>query len=118
MRDMLDQFFGAWSETDRIKQADAISHTLTADARYADPRTPEALIGPQAIAAYVAGFTEMAPGAVADVVQTDTRDGITRATVAFVMPGGMRQMGQYVVQTDGSGALARLVGFVGTGAPE
>lgn len=116
MREMLEQFFGAWGEADPSERSKAISGAVSSEARYVDPRTPDALIGAEAIAAYVAGFTEMAPGAVADVMHVDQRDGVTRATIAFVMPDGMRQLGQYFVIADSAGHLAHLVGFVGTGA--
>lgn len=115
MREMLNRFFGAWSETDRTAQAEAVAGALSPEVRYVDPRTAEPLIGPEAVAAYIAEFTKMAPGAVAEVAHVDTRDGITRATIAFVMPDGKRQMGQYFVVPDEQGRLAHLVGFVGTG---
>lgn len=116
MSELLKQFFGAWSEPDKARQAQAIAGAVTPEARYTDPRTPEPLIGPEAIANYVSAFTEMAPGAIAKLTQVDERDGITRATIAFVMPDGMRQIGQYFVWADHTGQLAHLVGFVGTGA--
>ncbi len=115
MQSKIEQFYGAWSETDKVKQAEAVAAALSAEARYVDPRTPDPLVGPAAVADYVAQFTEMAPGAVATVAQVDERDGIARATIAFVMPDGNRQMGQYFVQADTDGQLSHLVGFVGTG---
>ena len=61
-------------------------------------------------------FVANAPGAKAVVVDTQTRHGVTRATVAFRMADGMEQMGQYFVEQD-TGGITRMVGFVGTGVP-
>jgi hypothetical protein len=116
LRDLLEQFFGAWNEPDKTRQSQDIAGVLSREARYVDPRTPEPLIGPEAIAGYVSAFTEMAPGAEAQVAHVDERDGIIRATIAFVMPDGTRQLGQYFVRADPSGHIEHLVGFVGTGA--
>ena len=115
MRDVLERFFGAWGVADPAVQAQAVAASLSAEARYVDPRTADPLIGPDAVSAYIAQFAEMAPGAQAQVAQVDERDGVTRATIAFVMPDGKRQMGQYFVVADKAGYLAHLVGFVGTG---
>ena len=104
------------SEADEAAQAQQIAQVLAAEARYVDPRTAEPLIGPAAVAGYVAQFTKMAPGAVAEVAQIDERDGVARATIAFVMPDGARQMGQYFIRASSAGSLEYLVGFVGTGA--
>ena len=62
-------------------------------------------------------FSQSAPGAVAEVVSADTRDGVTRATIAFKMPNGMEQAGQYFVEHGSDGLISRMVGFVGTGTP-
>ena len=71
-----------------------------------DDRSPE----------YVGMFSAQAPGAVAEVTHTDTRDGVTRATIAFKMPNGMEQTGQYFVEKSQDGLITRMIGFVGTGA--
>ena len=55
--------------------------------------------------------------AVAAVVDTQVQHGMTRATVAFRMKDGMEQMGQYFIDSNDTGAITRVVGFVGTGVP-
>ena len=118
MASALDTFFAAWSESDCAKRAAAIGSVVAADGTYADPRTPEPMTGPGPLAEYVGMFTEAAPGATATVVKSDTQHGLTRATVEFKMSDGMAQMGQYFAEIDDDGMIARMVGFVGTGAPE
>ncbi|MDA9008780.1 nuclear transport factor 2 family protein [Alphaproteobacteria bacterium] len=117
MSDNVNKFFAAWGDADNNAQAKTIAETLANDARYADPRTEAPLIGPEAVANYVAQFAQMAPGAMVEAVDVAERDGITRATVEFKMANGMVQMGQYFIEMDASGKLSRLVGFVGTGTP-
>lgn len=95
----------------------AIHAAVTQNASYADPRTEAPLIGPAAINEYIGMFSAQAPGATAEVTQSDTREGVTRATVTFRMPNGMEQTGQYFVEKSQDGLIARMVGFVGTGAP-
>ncbi|MCY4180302.1 MAG: hypothetical protein OXD48_08520, partial [Litoreibacter sp.] len=88
---------------------------------YADPRSEGVLIGPAAIAGYVNMFSANAPGWTAKVVKTDETAGSLRATVAFggMGPDGpeMVQHGQYFADFDGE-RITRMIGFVGTGAPE
>ena len=110
----LDAFFDAWSETDPAGQLILLSKALSETAHYADPRT-DGVDGIEEIAAYVAQFAQIAPGAKAEVISSETRAGVTRATVRFSMPGGMEQLGQYFAETDHEGLLKRLVGFKGTG---
>ncbi|PUB16364.1 nuclear transport factor 2 family protein [Yoonia sediminilitoris] len=117
MTDKTEAFFEAWGMTDAADRLAALQAAVTSDASYADPRTDAPLSGPEAIAAYVGMFSQAAPGAVAEVVHTDTRDGVTRATIAFKMPNGMEQMGQYFIEHDAVGLICRMVGFVGTGTP-
>ena len=52
-----------------------------------------------------------------EAVDVAERDGVTRAAVEFRLANGMVQMGQYFIESDNSGKLSRLVGFVGTGTP-
>ena len=118
MTDAISTFFDAWAMQDAGAQFGAIAGCLTPDASYADPRMENPVTGPTAIAEYVAMFSQSAPGAVAEVTKSDTRAGVTRATIAFKMPNGMEQAGQYFIETDDAGQITRMVGFVGTGAPE
>ncbi|MGJ8621140.1 MAG: molecular chaperone GroEL [Yoonia sp.] len=117
MPDAITTFFDAWGMTDADARLSAIAAAFGNAATYADPRTDAPLRGPDAVAAYVAMFAQSAPGAVAEVTHTDTRDGVTRANIAFKMPGGMEQTGQYFVECGADGLISRMVGFVGTGTP-
>jgi hypothetical protein len=118
MTDAITTFFDAWGMSDADARRAAIQKSLASTATYADPRTDAPLTGPDAVAEYVGMFSAQAPGAVAEVVGADARDGVTRATIAFKMPNGMQQLGQYFVEIGQDGQINRMVGFVGTGAPE
>ena len=113
----IDDFFAAWGMDDASDQNAAIKAACSDNVTYADPRTDEPLKGPDALAAYVAMFAEAAPGATASVVKSDTIQDTIRVTVAFRMPNGMEQMGQYFVEP-AQGKITRMTGFVGTGALE
>ena len=106
------------SDADRLA---AITEAYAVDGSYADPRSPGVLTGAGAIAEYVNMFSANAPGWTASVVKSDEIAGSVRATVAFggMGPDGneMVQHGQYFVDMDGD-KITRMVGFVGTGAPE
>lgn len=117
MTDATTTFFDAWGMSDADNRLAAVRASIGPDASYADPRTSEALIGPDAIAQYVGMFAQSAPGAVAEVANAESRDGVTRATIAFKMPNGMEQIGQYFLTHGDDGLITRMVGFVGTGAP-
>ena len=113
----IETFFGAWSMSDAEARAAAVGAALQPDASYADPRTDAPLSGPDAIAEYVGMFSQMAPGAEAVVVKSDTIQNAARVTVAFRMADGKEQLGQYFVEP-ASGKISRMTGFVGIGAPE
>lgn len=117
MTSAIDSFFEAWGLEDGADRSAKISEALAPEAVYADPRTPDPLTGPEAVSAYVAMFAENAPGAVAVVIDSQTQHGLTRATVAFRMPNGMEQLGQYIVEMDGD-QITAMTGFVGTGEPQ
>lgn len=113
----LDSFFEAWGVTDPERRRHLVRSAIAEDGVYADPMTPEPLSGPDAAAAYVAAFTENAPGATARVVDRQERHGTTRATVEFRMADGETQYGQYFVEHADDGKVIRMTGFVGIGAP-
>lgn len=121
MSDSFSTFFDAWGMADDAARLEAITAAYTADGTYADPRSPDALQGAEAIAGYVNMFSAGAPGWTAKVVNLSTIGKSHRATVAFggMVPDGkeMVQLGQYFADMDGD-KIARMVGFVGTGAPE
>ena len=121
MRDVIETFFSAWGMSDAAERSAAISDAYTPNGGYADPRSSGVLTGVDAIADYVAMFSENAPGWQAHVVKADETAGFWRATVAFGGKGpdgsNMVQHGQYFVECDGK-KIARMVGFVGLGEPE
>jgi len=115
MSDSVTRFFNAWSDGDAETRMAVLGDVLASGVRYADPRTQGALEGVAAVVDYVGGFSQLAPGAIAQVADMQERDGVIRATVEFIMPGGMVQLGQYMIEADGEGHLTRLVGFKGVG---
>lgn len=118
MSTALETFFKTWSMEDAAARLKDVQSVLSSNAIYIDPRTPDPLRGPEAIAGYIGMFAQMAPGATASVVATQTQHSIIRATIAFRMPDGMEQMGQYFVDIDEDDHITRMVGFVGIGTPE
>ena len=121
MADPIATFFDAWQLEAADERLEKISSAVTPDIEYVDPRTPEPVNGISALSDYVGMFSANAPGWSARVVGSDTIAGMTRATVAFggMGPDGTEQvqLGQYFVEMDGD-LVSRMVGFVGTGAPE
>ena len=121
MTTRLETFFDAWGMADDAARSKAIITVYSADGTYADPRSPSTLVGPEAITEYVAMFSANAPGWTAKVVKTDETAGLLRATVAFGGQGPdgeqMVQHGQYFAEI-ADDKIIRMVGFVGTGAPE
>ena len=121
MANSVDTFFSAWGMDSDADRAAAISSAYAADGTYADPRSQGTLTGADAIATYVNMFSANAPGWTAKVVKSDEIAGSLRTTIAFggTGPDGkeMVQHGQYFVDLDGD-KITRMVGFVGTGAPE
>lgn len=115
----IEAFFAAWSMTDDAERLATIAAATAPAVSYADPRTPEPLNGPDAIAEYVAMFAQAAPGATANVIKHDAHHGAARVTVEFKMADGLTQHGQYFVEPEDANApITRMIGFVGTGAPE
>ncbi len=110
-------FFAAWGMAEASERDAAIRDAVTADVTYTDPRTEAPITGPEALSEYVGMFTQMAPGASASVVNTDTTGGSARVTVAFRMADGKEQLGQYFIEP-ALGRVARMTGFAGMGAPE
>ncbi|MEZ5219378.1 MAG: nuclear transport factor 2 family protein [Ilumatobacteraceae bacterium] len=113
----LDDFFAAWSEGAEDERLRLVRSAVAPDGTYLDPMTPEPLVGPDAVAAYVGAFTDNAPGASARVVDRQDRHGVARATVEFRMADGHVQHGQYFVEFADDDRLARMIGFVGLGEP-
>lgn len=110
------QFFDAWSESDAEKRQSHISQALSDDCIYSDPRSQGRLQGVEAISTYVGMFSASAPGWSARVKQSEECNGFLRALVVFSGPGpdgsNAEQHGTYFAQTEESGKLVLLVGFV------
>lgn len=120
MTDCISHFFDAWQLEDANARRSLLDSAVTTDIHYSDPRTPETLVGIEAVAHYLAMFSANAPGWTAKVVRRDTVASVTRVTVAFSGEGPdgsqLVQWGQYFVEQDGD-LVSRMVGFVGTGEP-
>jgi len=119
MSDPIDTFFAAWSETDADKRAALIASATAPDVTYSDPRSGGRLAGQSALSDYVGMFSANAPGWTAKVVSSDAVNGYARTLVAFggMGPDGaeMTQHGTYFSETDNTGNLVMIAGFVGTG---
>ncbi|PTX57135.1 hypothetical protein C8N43_1801 [Litoreibacter ponti] len=116
----IERFFDAWGMADDAARATAIAESFAKGGTYADPRSDGTLSG-DAIATYVNAFSANAPGWTAKVVKSDEIAGCIRCTVAFGGKGPdgseMVQHGQYFAEMD-AGHIAKMTGFVGTGAVE
>ena len=121
MADVIANFFAAWGETDGDARLKAIARCMSAEFSYSDPRSGDRLATMEALSDYVGMFTANAPGWTATVETSDTVNGYIRAIVRFAGPGPdgreIAQHGTYFAETDLSGRLKTLAGFVGTGTP-
>ena len=121
MTDAVTDFFAAWSETDGEARLKVIGQCMSAEFSYSDPRSGGRLTAIEALSDYVGMFTASAPGWTATVETSDTVNGYIRALVRFAGQGPdgqeIAQHGTYFAETDPSGKLKTLAGFVGTGAP-
>ncbi len=118
MTQAIETFFAAWGDPDAGTRAEALRGALSDPFYYADPRTPEPITGADALIAYVAMYTQYAPGATARVAALSETKGHYRATIAFEMADGTTQYGQYMIDLNDDGKAARLIGFAGLGEPE
>lgn len=118
MSEAIRAFFAAWGDNDENRRAESLREVLSPNITYLDPRTPEPVTSVEALIAYVAMYTQYAPGATASVSALSETQGHYRATVTFAMADGMTQLGQYFIEVDDQQRLMRMVGFVGLGDPE
>lgn len=118
MSDCLEKFFDTWQIEDSQVRLTQLNRTVTQNIHYSDPRTPETLVGIDALNNYLGMFSANAAGWTAKAVKSDTIAEVTRVTVEFsgAGPDGAHivQLGQYFVEKDGD-LVSRLVGFVGIG---
>ncbi len=117
MSDAIIQFFAAWGMEDAAARATSIRDSVAPAFHYLDPRTPEPISSFDDLVAYVAMYTQYAPGASAEVRNLSETSGHFRATVAFCMADGQVQMGQYFIECDTDNRPVRLIGFAGLGDP-
>ncbi|KRS11928.1 hypothetical protein XM53_14330 [Roseovarius atlanticus] len=115
MSDSVRRFFNAWGDGDAEARMAVLNDVLASGVRYADPRLEAPVVGTAAVMDYVGQFSQMAPGAIAQIACMEDRDGVILATVEFIMAGGHMQTGQFVIETDAGERLSRIVGFKGTG---
>lgn len=120
MTEQIATFFSAWQLESREERLEKITSAVAPGIVYVDPRTPKPISNISDLTEYVGMFSANAPGWSATVVASDTMGNMTRATVAFSGKGPdgteQTQLGQYFVESDGD-LIARMVGFVGIGAP-
>ncbi len=118
MSHAIERFFASWGEPDSDTRAAALNDCLSSDVSYADPRTPETITDREALIAYVAMYSQYAPGASACVTNLSSTQGTYRANVEFRMPDGKTQTGQYFIDVDDQSRAKGIVGFVGLGETE
>lgn len=118
MSQAIERFFASWGNPDPDTRAADLSACLSANVFYCDPRTPAPICDVDALIAYVAMYTQYAPGATARVSNLSQTQDTYRATVEFRMQDGMTQTGQYFIETDDQSRPSRMIGFVGLGEPE
>jgi hypothetical protein len=118
MTDFVASFFQAWGEPDTAARDTALRAALADPFSYQDPRMPQPSSDVDELIGYVAMYTQAAPGATARAVHQSRTGAFARAAVEFAMPDGKKQMGQYFIEHDADGKLARLIGFAGMGTPE
>ena len=99
MSDCIETFFDAWQVDDAELRLAKIKSSVAETIRYNDPRTPETVIGIEALNSYVGMFSANAPGWTAKVIKSDSTADLTRVTVAFSGKGPDNseqvQLGQY-----------------------
>ena len=118
MSDAIERFFASWGEPDPDTRAKALNDCLPSEVSYADPRTPETITDRETLIAYVAMYSQYAPGATARVTNLSSTQGNYRANVEFRMPDGKTQTGQYFIEIDDLSRPRNIVGFVGLGDSE
>ena len=116
MSDAIHRFFDAWAGDDAAARAEAVKGAMAADFAYADQKTKGQIKDAAKLSAYIDDFG--ATGWGARVMKVDSVAGFDRVLVGFGPDGAAEQTGQSFVKCDKDGRIRRMVGFVGTGAPE
>ncbi len=117
MTECIQTLFAAWGDPSPEKRAEKTDAAIGANFYYADPNTPEPVLGRDDYLAYIAQFGDMMPGASAKVVAVSEHHGHLRATVDFLKDGTPMMRGQYFADLS-DGRIVRLIGFPGMGDAE
>ena len=117
VNELLETLFSAWGDPSAEGRATKSDAVLGADFFYADPNTPDPVVGRDSYLTYITQFADMMPGATAKVVAVSDHHGYARATVDFLKADGSPMMrGQYFADIS-DGKITRLIGFTGMGEP-
>ena len=116
MTDCIHTLFLAWGDPSPEARATATDAAIGPELYYSDPNPPAPIHSCDDYLTYIQMFGEMAPGAIAKVVDISEKNGHARATVDFIINETITQRGQYFVDLK-DGKIARIVGFSGMGEP-
>lgn len=116
MTDCIHTLFSAWGDPSPESRAAKTDSAIEPGFYYSDPNAPAPIHSRDDYLTYIKTFGEMAPGAVANVVDISEKHGHARATVDFVINENMSQRGQYFIDLQ-DGKITRIIGFAGMGEP-
>ena len=116
MTDCIHTLFSAWGDPSPEARATATDAAIGPEFYYSDPNAPAPIHSRDDYLTYIQMFGEMAPGAIAKVVDISGKNGHARAIVDFIINETITQRGQYFVDLK-DGKIARIVGFSGMGEP-
>jgi len=117
MTTCLHRLFSAWGDPSPDTRASLTDAAIGPDFYYSDPNAPDPIRGLAAYLDYIAQFSEMMPGARAEVVAISEHHGHLRTTVDFTKDGQRLMRGQYFADVS-EGRLQRVIGFSGMGEPD
>jgi hypothetical protein len=116
MTDCFHTLFSAWGNPSPDARAAATDAAIGSEFYYCDPNAPAPIDSRDDYLAYIKMFGDMAPGAVAKVVNVSEKHGHARITVDFIINQDMTQRGQYFADLQ-DGKITRIIGFAGMGEP-
>ncbi len=117
MTDSLTAFFSAWGDQSPESRAQKTDTALGPQFTYADPNTPDVIVGRDAYLEYLAQFASQMPGGSARVVDQSQTAHCVRATVDFLSGDTRMMRGQYFADLNAAGKITRMIGFIGLGEP-
>ena len=118
MPEAIKSIFAAWSESDPSARLELVKSNTTEPFYYVDPHCPEPFSGQEGFNTFLQMFTDNMPGATAEVVASDGHHGHHRAIIDFKKDGERFVRGQYLIDLTEDGKISRMIGFIGTGAPD